>query len=413
MLALMASANEPNPAPQDEYVGSETCQACHATESGSWEHSLHSRFLRSVREARSSGDAGWTRKDPPFDPSLGKYVLGNAYKLVFLTGLAKEDTFIPYQFDVASETWEPFTRSLWDYGVDTDTDGSWLTRCAGCHTTGFDPKTDTFAEWSVGCEACHGPGAKHSDTESKDDILNPATLVGAEGDYVCARCHSHGIDKTTGRPYPGSGTSVADVPASFAFSAPTTGKNDDVFWGNGFARRHHAQFNELRLSKHFGRDVRCFDCHDVHRYRHLPASKQTLLYAKTERYLSRRRTHGVCVRCHSDKEGEIITSQDGRTVDAHTMHPVVIDIPARTRPPTSERNPLKQRMRCGQCHMPAVNMQETGYQTRTHSFQIAHPEDTTKYGVPNSCNSCHSDKDPAWASEHISDWRDSRSGDAR
>ena len=354
------------------------------------------------------GAADWARRDPPFDVSQVRYAMGNMYKIVFLARLEGEKAFMPYQFDVASETWEPFNRALWDYGTGSDGPADWLSRCAGCHTTGFDPKTDTFAELSIGCEACHGPGAEHAASGSKEDILNPAALTGEEGDYVCARCHSHGIDTSSRRPYPESGTPAAQIPESFSFSRPVEGRNDSVFWGNGLARGHHAQFNELRLSRHFREDIRCFDCHDMHRYRVVSAPNDTRLQAETERFLSRRRTQGVCVRCHYDHDSEIITTEDGRLLDRHTMHPLAVDMARLTKASTGGKRAQRKRMRCRDCHMPKVHTETAGYQTSTHSFRIVDPADTMEYGVPNSCNVCHADRDASWASRQISDWRKTR-----
>ena len=40
----------------------------------------------------------------------------------------------------------------------------------------------------VQCEACHGPGRKHTETLSADDI-------GKAGEDVCRKCHTEGQDK--------------------------------------------------------------------------------------------------------------------------------------------------------------------------------------------------------------------------
>jgi DmsE family decaheme c-type cytochrome len=41
----------------------------------------------------------------------------------------------------------------------------------------------------MACEACHGPGAKHEETTSPDDIRNPAKLAAARTDEICLQCH--------------------------------------------------------------------------------------------------------------------------------------------------------------------------------------------------------------------------------
>ncbi len=39
------------------------------------------------------------------------------------------------------------------------------------------------------CEACHGPGQKHTESTSADDIRNPAKLTAARADQLCLTCH--------------------------------------------------------------------------------------------------------------------------------------------------------------------------------------------------------------------------------
>src|SRR5688572_2551803 len=39
------------------------------------------------------------------------------------------------------------------------------------------------------CESCHGPGSKHAESVSPEDIRNPAKLAPAETDRTCLQCH--------------------------------------------------------------------------------------------------------------------------------------------------------------------------------------------------------------------------------
>lgn len=39
------------------------------------------------------------------------------------------------------------------------------------------------------CEACHGPGSKHAESASAEDIINPGKLSGVSGDKQCLTCH--------------------------------------------------------------------------------------------------------------------------------------------------------------------------------------------------------------------------------
>lgn len=51
-------------------------------------------------------------------------------------------------------------------------------------------ETDKKRGWeSRACESCHGPGAKHAESASAQDILNPAKLAPAKADQGCLKCH--------------------------------------------------------------------------------------------------------------------------------------------------------------------------------------------------------------------------------
>ena len=39
-----------------------------------------------------------------------------------------------------------------------------------------------------------------------------------------------------------------------------------------------------------------------------------------------------------------------------------------------------------------------------HSFRIPRPDLTVKIGTPNTCNSCHTDRDAAWAAAATERW---------
>lgn len=71
--------------------------------------------------------------------------------------------------------------------------------CQGCHEDIFNafPKsphhvieTDKKKAWETkACESCHGPGSKHAESGSPDDIIQPAKLKPAANDKLCLACH--------------------------------------------------------------------------------------------------------------------------------------------------------------------------------------------------------------------------------
>jgi hypothetical protein len=67
--------------------------------------------------------------------------------------------------------------------------------CVKCHVVGYE-KDGGFIDMEltpelkdVQCESCHGPGRKHSDSLSPDDIIDKP------GEAVCRTCHTESQDK--------------------------------------------------------------------------------------------------------------------------------------------------------------------------------------------------------------------------
>ena len=67
--------------------------------------------------------------------------------------------------------------------------------CVQCHVVAYG-KDGGFIDMEltpelkdVQCESCHGPGKKHNETFSAEDI------VGKPGEEVCRQCHTEGQDK--------------------------------------------------------------------------------------------------------------------------------------------------------------------------------------------------------------------------
>ena len=72
-------------------------------------------------------------------------------------------------------------------------------RCADCHGGKQATVEPIYVSWSktkhatagVGCEHCHGPGSKHSEAPSKDNILTYPNITRA---VVCGQCHGPSYD---------------------------------------------------------------------------------------------------------------------------------------------------------------------------------------------------------------------------
>jgi hypothetical protein len=75
------------------------------------------------------------------------------------------------------------------------------------------------------------------------------------------------------------------------------------------------------------------------------------------------------------------------TIEAHTHH--------RAGSPASE---------CIACHMPKIEQTIGDVNVRAHTFKFITPSQTDALGVPNPCNTCHSDKTTGWATKILSTW---------
>ena len=144
------------------------------------------------------------------------------------------------------------------------------------------------------CEACHGPGQKHTESPSADDILNPAKLTAAAADKLCLGCHlnqptqigrlqcSHAKDQV-------SCTTCHKVHASSALVARRVPDINQLcttchtnVWAQ-FKKPFHHRLPEEAMS--------CVDCHNPHGSIR-PAMTQ--IFAANE---------PGCFNCHGDKRG--------------------------------------------------------------------------------------------------------------
>lgn len=59
---------------------------------------------------------------------------------------------------------------------------------------------------------------------------------------------------------------------------------------------------------------------------------------------------------------------------------------------------------CVGCHMPKIEQTIADVNVRSHTFRIIPPEATETFKIPNSCNSCHTDKTVQWAKDALKTW---------
>jgi DmsE family decaheme c-type cytochrome len=182
--------------------------------------------------------------------------------------------------------------------------------CAGCHediSKAFAKNPhfslDKKKRWSgKACEACHGPGAKHADSTSADDIVNPLRLTASKADAICLSCHRnqptqvgrlesgharsaiactscHDMHK------PGAESSFARLKRNDRITQLCSGCHRDI--AAAFLKPHHHKVPEGAMT--------CTSCHNPH----ASFMSRNLRMASTG-------AEPGCLNCHSDKRGPFV-----------------------------------------------------------------------------------------------------------
>ena len=241
--------------------------------------------------------------------------------------------------------------------------------CADCHSTdlvkSFDETNYAFhTTWSiinVSCEACHGPGAEHV-TYIESGALPEGTAYNGRQHmsltkYVttedqvgdCARCHARRSQITPFFNHTGT---------FFDHYIPEV-LQDEVYHADGQIREEDYVYGSFVQSKMFHEGVRCTNCHNPH-------SMQLVLPG-----------NDLCLQCHEKQTYDL---------EAHHFHPV-----------------SSESAQCVNCHMTGETYMVNDFR-RDHSFRIPRPDQSVKYGTPNACNTCHTDRSAEWAAKTVEDW---------
>jgi predicted CXXCH cytochrome family protein len=239
--------------PEDGYVSSDRCAACHPDEYASWHRSYHrtmtqwatpetvrANFDNQKLESRGvtyrlkrKGDEFWAEFENPdarrrdangtaqapelIERRIGM-LTGSHHMQVFWIPTARTNVQItmPFAYLLDDQRWAPLGDTFLRDPNLPPTTGVWNGNCIECHATGGQPKpdprtggTDTrVGELGIACEACHGPGGDHvrrnsspirrytlhrkPSAESPVDptITNPAKLSSKAASQACGQCHS-------------------------------------------------------------------------------------------------------------------------------------------------------------------------------------------------------------------------------
>jgi predicted CXXCH cytochrome family protein len=363
------------------YVGSQACERCHATQYAGWKQTRMANVVRDPAEHPDAVLGDFTHADPlrPFDLKQVAFVYGSRWKQRYFTKIGDDYFVLPAQWDVQKKIWLPYhVEKGTDWWVpfygDSNMERPTGPLCDGCHSVNYNIDTHQVTEWNVGCEKCHGPGSLHAAHPTKENIVNPKRLDFVRANDTCIQCHSQG--QPLANPIQGK---YYDWPVGFE-----PGKRLADFWkleelkpgATNFyqfadltAHKNRMQGNDFVQSNMYHREIRCFDCHDVHTNDN-PASLNA-------------RGNQVCLACHTAQNPAGLKG----TIPEHTHHAA-----------------NSAGSQCTACHMPRIEQTIKDNFVSAHTFRFISPIQTEQSGIPNPCTSCHKDKSNQWAITELKKW---------
>jgi predicted CXXCH cytochrome family protein len=261
------------------------------------------------------------------------------------------------------------------------------TKCAGCHTTGFELK-EVAGQWQatghgeigIACESCHGPGSKHiqeaEEASRKGEKLGPSTiahglkdLTAGQQNQMCAQCHGRASNKLAAKVNFQIGFKVGDIDLNDRYNYWNYSSFTDktgFFWKNDWAKRNRQQWQDFSKSAHFNKaGMSCLTCHSFH--------------GKWEEGQLRTKSADLCGTCH--KTGGLAISPSTEMFEGSPMQ--------------------RAGVTCVNCHMPKIATRSNKtftsparWDTSSHTFLLASPALEKSVGMRNACADCHMVNDP-------------------
>ncbi len=363
------------------FVGSESCKSCHATAYEGWSKTRMANVVRDpkVHPEAVLGDFAHPTPAVTFKLEDVAFTYGSRWKQRYFTKRGDDYFPLPAQWDVAKKIWLPYHveagTDWWVpfYGA-ANTDRPTGPTCDGCHSVNYNIETKQVTEWNVGCEKCHGPGSLHAANPTKQNIVNPATLDYVRGNDTCIQCHSQGqrlVPPTQGNAYDWPvGYLPGDRLADFwKLEELKPGVTNFLQFPDLTAHKNRMQGNDFVQSTMYHRQIRCFDCHQVH-----SAENRSNLI---------RTGNALCLECHDENNPAGLSG----TVPEHTHHAA-----------------NSAGSQCTACHMPLIEQTIKDNYVAAHTFRFITPGESERTRIPNACVSCHAGKSNAWATAELKRW---------
>ena len=376
--------------PDSHFLGDQKCKECHQNEFKKWEGSHHDKAMQIADSATVLADfnnkkftsqgvtSTFFKKGKDFyvntDGPDGK---NHDYKIIYTFGLTPLQQYIVQfpdgHYQCLRTAWDSVKNKWFDLYPDFKVVHSewlhwsrgglnWNNMCADCHSTNvrknYDEKTHSYnteyAIINVNCEACHGSGKQHvSDVEKMGEnyVSNGSFQMTSETgpkELVdqCARCHMR--REQFSEAFNFEGTMLDHYYPQLL--------EERLYQADGQILDEVYVYGSFTQSKMYQNDVTCTNCHDAHS-----------LKLKFD-------GNKLCAQCHVPEKYD---------TPKHHFH---------------EQN--TESSKCINCHMPGRFYMGNDFR-RDHSFRVPRPDLSVKYGTPNACSGCHTDKDDVWAAKNF------------
>jgi tetratricopeptide (TPR) repeat protein len=400
----------------DDFVGSESCAECHATQYAAWSQSTHGRagqsppgdlvlrrfdgtpirFRDATVEPRSNGAtyefvvrwAGRADRYPVLGVIGGAHMVGGGTQGFVWRHPDGSVRLLPFEIAGDDRAWFCSTGTRAQRGwvritpqmsiadchdwppVRVLGSSARFESCQECHGSQIEagrgpPSRETrFVSLAIDCESCHGAGRKHvaavrADPRAGDSGIEPlAALSRDESIGVCMRCHALKVDVRRGY------RTGPKLEERYSLKFPLLG-GDEVH-PDGRTRAFAYQQGHFYGDCYLSGSMTCVDCHEPHgqQYRDING-----------RVLQGRFDDAQCTGCHPSKAHE---------PERHTRH--------------AAQSPGS---RCVACHMPFVQATAVGNEIRyaraDHTISIPRPEVDQRLNVVNACRTCHTN----WSNDRL------------
>lgn len=380
----------------NEYAGSGSCIECHERFYELWSPSFHGKAMQPVDAAfvRENGlpasgpiaaeglyyemvtrDSAMLMIEKDGDKILNtfqiEWSLGGHNVFCFLTPLDKgKFQTIPLAYDMNRQTWFNYPESAIRHFMDEemldealpwrDAMYTFNTGCYSCHvsqlSTNFNLESETYQttwrEAGINCETCHGPAGDHieifrnlkeGEKPAEVGLIVTTTFTQEQHNASCAPCHAK-MNPITPSYMPGD---------KYFDNYNITTLEDPDFYADGRDLGENYTMTGWMMNPCLPKsEIHCVTCH-----------------TSSGRDRNKNNPNNSCLQCHAEI---------GTDIEAHTLHQT------------------KDGLTCLSCHVPKREF--VGHFLRSdHSFRPPMPEATIRFGSPNACNQCHTDKSPEWA----------------